>query len=425
METCSECGASVAEEDESCPSCGKAAVVNQEAQRFEVLRNKAADESGIVLGGKTAEEDASTTVPAGTWASTSDSPRRSVPDQDTRHVRRFPTGDGIERTEMRGDHTAMVQRMRTETRRSGALAIANAPDEAEPLRNNETLKEGRLVAFPSAREDSSKQAKADRSSDGPSSRRTTQNRPIWLASELLRERLPAEPYARVSRVLAVAAGVGGALFTAFFGVGENGAHLGIAGLLVAIAIAALAPLEFRMRAAAFAVLASIGLVIATTSVKAGPGADVFGLATLGTTLLAAAQLLRSIHRTSKFARAAMGLGIAVSASWLLLTGGLDAMVVQGTDWSAWFEPGVRALLLVVLALSLLGFLDDTGGSGCHVWPWLVLGWGGVRAVFGLLIEGTGSEVAILAAALFGSVAALGWMQVWATTPQLGPVSKYT
>ncbi len=371
--------------------------MDPDERRLEALRNKAADESGIVLGsGSAAEEDASKTVPAGTWASTSESPRKSFPEQDTRRIRRIPTGD----IDVRSEPT--MNRVRTGPRQSTALAIANAPEESEPLKESEVIqKEGRLVAFPTG---------------------ATPHRPAWLASELLRERLPAEPYARVSRVLAVATGGGGALFTAVFG-GGSGAHLGLAGLFLAVAIAALAPLGFRMRASVFAVLASIGLVIATTSVESGPGADVFGLVTLGTTLLAAAQLLRSIHRTSKFARAAMGLGIAVSASWLFLTGGLDAMVVQSTDWVAWCEPGARALLLVVLALSLLGFLDDTGDSGCRVWPWFVLGWCGLHAVLAILAESTGSDVAILAAAFFGSVAAFGWMQVWATTPQLGPLSK--
>lgn len=420
METCLECGASVPSGDERCPSCGgQARAAERSTQRFKVLRRTVADDETASVDAP-ADDDSNAQVPAGTWASTSESPRKTFPETDTQRIRRLPTTDPLDRGEKRPDHTARVARVGTETRRGGALAIARAPEDAEPLRDAATQKEGRLVAFPKASESTPQRIEPSAQNTPPSSANSDQ-RPAWLASELLRERMPEEPYARVSRVLALALGAGGALFAAVFGLG-TGAHLGIAGLLAAIAMSALAPFDFRMRAAAFAVLASIGLVVATSSVDAGPD-DVFGLAALGTTLLAAAQLLRAIHRTSKFARAAMGLGIAVSAVWLFLAGGLDAMVVQGDEPAAWFDPAVRALLLVVLALSLLGFLDDTGNSGCHIWPWLVLGWSGVRAFFALADESTGSDIAILAATLFGAVAALGWMQVWATTPRLGPISK--
>jgi hypothetical protein len=140
---------------------------------------------------------------------------------------------------------------------------------------------------------------------------------------------------------------------------------------------------------------------------------------MGTTLLAAAQLLRSVHRTSRFARAAMGVGIGVTAAWLALGGGLGAMVVHSMEPEAWLEPVVRASLLLVLALSVLGFLDDAGDSGCSVWPWLVLGWSALDGVVAIATGTAGSEIGAVATPLFAAIAAIGWMQVWATTPGLG------
>ena len=113
------------------------------------------------------------------------------------------------------------------------------------------------------------------------------------------------------------------------------------------------------------------------------------------------------------------LGIAVTACWLALDGGLGAMVVHGDGLEDWLGPLARASLMIVLALSLLGFLDDSGTSGNHVWPWLVLGWIALEAAVTIAMLGTDQTLATAATPVFSAVAALGWMQVWATTPGLG------
>jgi hypothetical protein len=108
----------------------------------------------------------------------------------------------------------------------------------------------------------------------------------------------------------------------------------------------------------------------------------------------------------------------VSVAWLAFGGGLHAFTVSAATLDAWLGPLVRTGLLLVLAFSLLGYLDDGGTSGTGVWPWLVLGWCALESVATAFL-GTRALLATLASPLFAAVAALGWMQVWATTPGLG------
>lgn len=441
MQTCSQCGASAAEEDGPCPSCGAArdVVRGDEPPRLSVVRSPVDPERAA--GSHDEGDDDATSVPAGTWAGATDSDTPPVPfgDADSRKMRRITadeTGGSDDRPDSRPDAMRPARRVRVDSGTRGrarGLVVAATAEETEPTPTSDTQrKQARVVAFPSAAATSGAspsgvrpgaEASASASSSGMRANVSGEiaspgGPPRWLASEILREKLPAEPYGWTSRAVAVVAGVGGALAAALLG-GESGTHLGVAALLAAIAMGAMVPVPFAMRAGAFALLGSIGLAIATMARSTGAGTEIEGLATMGITLLAAAQLLRSVHRTSKFARAAMLVGIVVTASWLALAGGLGAMVVHGTTVEAWLGPLVRALLLVVLALSTLAFLDDTGDSGCSVWPWLVLGWSALDAVVAIALGTAESDIAAAATPLFATIAALGWMQVWATTPGLG------
>ncbi|WP_236604326.1 hypothetical protein [Sandaracinus amylolyticus] len=378
-----------------------------------------------------AESDEPPPVPAGTWASTSEiesepppSPLRSTGDPDTRRIRKISreqeaSPEPEPAAAAAREASRPVRRMRGEAAARGrarGLAIATAAEEEQDRSDEPARPAARVVAFPTRAADATPVQSASASSSGMRAQSAPVGPPQWLASELLRERPAAEPMAWTSRALALVAGAGVVTAAMTLGAGET-IHLGLAGLGAAMGLAAIAPLRFAMRAGAFAVLASVGLVVATMA-RSGPD-GVEGLATMGTTLLAAAQLLRWQNRGSRFARVAMGVGIAVSASWLILDGGLDAMVVRSSDVVAWLGPAVRALMLVVLALSLLGFVDDSSDSGCRVWPWVVLGWSALDGIVSSVAGPAWSAVGAATTPLFAAVAAVGWMQVWATTPGLG------
>ncbi|AKF08161.1 hypothetical protein DB32_005310 [Sandaracinus amylolyticus] len=376
-----------------------------------------------------ADSDEPPPVPAGTWASTSEiesepppSPLRATADPDTRRIRKISREQeaGTEPEPTR-EPSRPVRRVRGEAAARGrarGLAIAAAAEEEQDRSDEPARPAARVVAFPTTARaaDATPVQSASASSSGMRAQTAPVGPPQWLASELLRERPAAEPMAWTSRGLALFAGAGVVTAAMTLAAGEA-IHLGIAGLGAAIALVAIAPLRFAMRAGAFAVLASLGLVVATMARSSPGGAE--GLAAMGTTLLAAAQLLRWQNRASRFARAAMGVGVAVSASWLILDGGLDAMVVHAGGVDAWLGPAMRALLLVVLALSLLAFIDDSSDSGCRVWPWLVLGWGALDGMVASAIGPAWNAAGAATTPLFAAVAAVGWMQVWATTPGLG------
>jgi hypothetical protein len=400
-------------------------------------------------------------VPAGTWAS--DEPEASaaaVPETGTARLRRpaadvrsfdMPSAADAKQAGVRASHGATVRATprergdRTERRprvrpdavgRSGARALAIAPEPTDELDSVESApRGGRVVAFRGApgasrRGSTAPFAPAEAREGGAALAASAAKpeleanaalapapaRPQWLASELLRERPPAEPYAWTSRGIAVGSGIAGTASAIVFG--EGGIDLAMVALFALIATFAMLPIQFLLRAGGLGVFGFGGLVYSTWLRIQGGEDDAIGFATLGAALLAAAQLLRAVRRTSRFARAAMVVGIAVAAGWLALGGGLRAMIVTDATLEGWIGPAVRAALLVVLALSLLGFLDDSGPSGCEVWPWLVLAWLCLEAA-GAAVLGRGPLVAVLATPLFAAVAAAGWMQVWAVTPGLG------
>jgi hypothetical protein len=240
--------------------------------------------------------------------------------------------------------------------------------------------------------------------------------PRWLASELLSEKPIDRPYDWTARTLSAVSGLAGAAGAVMFA--ENGLDLFIVALFAGLAVLAMLPIPFLPRAGGFAVFGLGGLVYATwLRIEAGEG-EWIGLATLGPTLLAAAQLFRAVHRGSRFAHTTMLLGIGLTASWMLLDGGLHGLVVTDLTLDGWIGPATRAALVVVLAMSLLAFLDNSGDSGCRVWPWLVLAWIACSSAGSAILE-RGPVVAVVATPLFAAVAALGWMQVWAVTPGLG------
>lgn len=360
------------------------------------------------------ESDEPPSVPAGTWASTSQSglppePNAFAHEPETRRIKR--PRDERERENDR-EPSRPVRAARVVVRgRSRGLAVAASPleeAEREPARDRP---DAQVVAFPGQRERAGPAPAKEESQAGLD----PPPPPRYLASELLRDPPLAEPYGWTARTIGASGGIAGAAASLVLGPPD----LAMAGIFAVIAGLAVLPLPFSLRSGGFAVAASIGLAIATWKRTGGAEGESIGLAIMGTTLLAAAQLLRAIQRRSKFARVAMAVGVIGTAAWLVLDGGLDAMVVRDNSIEAWLGPLVRAALTIVLSLSLLGFLDDQGTSGTRVWPWLVLGWSALEALLTIAMLGSDEAVATAATPVFSAVAALGWMQLWATTPGLG------
>jgi hypothetical protein len=449
METCRQCGATLSTTDASCPSCGAGREEDEPDNLVELRRSPqggaiaAADSAGDV-------EDEAPPVPAGTWASTSehdalrDDPADDLdPPARLRRVREDAPGPGsLERTEARALR-ARSPGVRARAQARG-LAIATEPDphEAEPAPREPELerrRDAQVVAFPGAARPGvgSTSASAPGAATAPVTGSATTSAtasssgmrahglpgsepgppPKWLASELLRENVTDEPYGRTSRAAGALVGAAGAVAVVLEVYELEVALFGL--IFGAVALVALLPMKFGLRAIGFTLLGTAGLVAAALWRTPAEGDEV-GLASIGATLLAAAQLLRAVHRTSKFARVAMGLGIVVTGLWLVLGGGLDAMIVTSEQPELWLGPLVRALLVMVLAVSVLGFLDQHGDSGCRVWAWLVLAWTALEAIVAIATGTSGSMLGPIATPLFACVAALGWMQLFATTPGLGP-----
>ena len=274
---------------------------------------------------------------------------------------------------------------------------------------------GNVVAFPGnattqkrlrvaaqGREPSGKQATAKKP-DAP-------KRPKYLASELLKQDWwPVSPLKRTLRWGALGVGVLGAI--AAVGLGGFGVNaLGIAALFVVCGAAGIAPLKPQVR----------GLVLALTG---GLGAGWVGylraiehqslsapLLVGCATVSASALFFRASHRTSKLARALVAVGLAATLAWLVLTGGVDALIVESLEWQSWVEPTSRILLGLIGLLALLSFLDPTGNGG---------GWvtGGGFLVW-LSLDALGS-MALHAWPTRAAHAAMGWADHgWLTSAAL-------
>jgi hypothetical protein len=207
--------------------------------------------------------------------------------------------------------------------------------------------------------------------------------------------------------------------------GLEGISFGIAALFALCATAGVVPLTPQLRGAALATVGAAGagwvgwqLAVAGDSLAAP-------LLVLCATLSASALYFRAAHRTSKLARVLAGLGLFATAGWLVLTGGLDSMVVESLSWQAWIEPVLHTLLGLLVALTILSFLDPTGHGGAWVagsafLVWLALDAVGTMAVMawperapaGGIDWSAGPWIALASLPLFCAVAAGGLCQVW-------------
>ncbi|MBX3269351.1 MAG: hypothetical protein KF729_03770 [Sandaracinaceae bacterium] len=202
---------------------------------------------------------------------------------------------------------------------------------------------------------------------------TEPTRPKYLATELLaRDWTPAHPLRRTKRILAVAAGAGGAIGAPVLA-GLEGEALGVAVLFALCAAAGLAPLSPSLRGLALVLIggAGAGLVL---GLAAGAGAGLLALEAGFVGWTAAALFFRAAHNRSRVARALVGAGLAGLAAWLVLTGGIDACVVGALEWQAWVGPASRIVLFVLGLLTLLTFLDPSGSGGAWVAGYAVLAW---------------------------------------------------
>ena len=243
-------------------------------------------------------------------------------------------------------------------------------------------------------------------------------RPAYLASELLREDwFPRCPLARTLRWGALGLGAAGAVGTIALG----GTALGpmvLASVLACCALAGLAPLSAPQRGVALAILGVVGTALVGWE-RIADEPDLPLLA-FGVTLASSALLFRAAHRTSRLARVLVAIGLASVAAWLVLTGGLDALVVESFAWQHLVGPGVRAVLGITVVAGVLTFLDPTGHGGAWIVGAALIGWlaldvSAAMAVAAWPLDGASGEgvwVPTLAYPFLTALGAGGLCQVW-------------
>ena len=267
---------------------------------------------------------------------------------------------------------------------------------------------------------SSRPESGARPTQSPEPRREEVVRPKFLASELLqRDWTPPAPLRRTLRWGAVIVGVLGAVGVLTLGALAPDA-LALAVLFLLCAAAGVIPLKAPVRGMALATVGAAG-AIGVGVAEQRTGTPLL----LGCTILTASALFfRASHNRSRFARTLVGVGLAATAGWLVLTGGLDAIVVASLDWQAWLRPVSRLILALTATLTLLTFLDPTSPGGAWVAGGAMLAWlvldvavGGLLASFPLRGADHIAEAgwAVRAALpLFAMIAAGGLSQVWVT-----------
>ena len=245
-------------------------------------------------------------------------------------------------------------------------------------------------------------------------------RPKYLASELLkRDWAPKAPLKSTLKWGATGLGALGAVGIILIG-GFAVEAIGLAALFALCSVAGLAPLNPDLRGAALALIGAAGLAWVGWLDAVPSHATPLLIGCI--TLTASALFFRGAHVLSKLARTLVALGLFATASWLVLTGGIDALVVQSMDWQAWLAPVTRILLALIAILAILSFLDPTAHGGAWIAGFALLGWLVLDAVAmialsavparGPIVLEPSTWIAQAALPLFAAVAAGGLMQIW-------------
>lgn len=349
----------------------------------------------------------SSVVPAGTWA---DENEAGVPDAHDHLLQPATDGD-----DPGGQVVAFPRQPGTHKRRR-----ARVPEAGDPGRSQSRLKDA------SGTQPTQAPAPAEPPAvEGADAEPEPPPRPAYLASELLRQDWwPRAPLARTLRWGAIAVGVVGAGLCLGVG-GFGGLGVGIAALFALVAAAGAAPLTPSLRGAALATVGSAGAGWVGFELASEGDALAAPLLLVCATLSASALFFRGAHRTSLLARLLVGLGLFATGGWLVLTGGLDSLVVEGLYWQAWVEPISHALLGLIAVLAVLTFLDPTGHGGAWIagaafLVWLLLDTVGAMALSAWparvpaagLDWSDGPWLARASVPLFCAVAAGGLTQVW-------------
>lgn len=281
-----------------------------------------------------------TPVPAGTWASADDEPDAARSTERALVVRREREVAQV---------VAFPRQPSTQKRKRVVLAGGDAQSSAR----DSTPAVGAPAEQPEADE---------------------LERPAYLASELLKQDwYPRTPLARSLRWGALGIGAIGALGALVFG-GVAGGGIALASVLALCAIAGGVPIAAQVRGVAIGVLGVAGTSVAGWMRMTDGHEPAAPLLVACITLSASALFFRAAHRTSRLARTLVGIGLGATACWLLVTGGLDALVVQTLAWEDWIFPVSRLLLGLVIVAALLTFLDPTGHGGAWVAGGAFLGW---------------------------------------------------
>jgi hypothetical protein len=322
--------------------------------------------------------------------------------------------------------------------------VWNTPADADesterPLRRTRREDEntGRVVAFPRQpitqkrrrsdappRGDDTGRLRTALAVDAPAVSAAEIERPKYLASELLKtDWFPKRPLVRTARFGAVAVGVLGVIAMTVLG-GAATSSLLLAGVFLACAAVGLAPVTPKLRAIALAALGVVG-VGAVAALSGAYGDDpAMPLLAVCATLTTGGLLFRAAHRTSKGARSIVAVGLVALVLWLVLTGGIEALIVEHAAWQAWVSPSVRLLLIFVVLGGMLSFLDPQGHGGAWIAGASVLGWLVVYASGSLVLAlwplrgpgaalGAPDMLAIAALPLAASIAAVGMCQALA------------
>lgn len=312
-----------------------------------------------------------------------------------------------------GEVVAFPAQQRTQRRRRAATADAATADAATA----DATTPGETTPGAEVREPSGRQL-----AEVPAPAEGEAERPRYLASELLKQDwYPRAPLSRTLRWGAVAVGGAGAAAVMALGASSTGA-LALAAILAACAVLGALPFAAPLRGAVLAVLALGGTALAGWMRLDDGQEPAAPLLVAGITLAASALFFRAAHRTARFARALVGVGLATTMAWLVLTGGLDALVVESFAWHDCVFPALRVLLGLVLVLSLLTFLDPTGHGGAWAAGGALLVWLALETTASLARTAWSGDGAVsladpasLATLAFPALAALaagGLCQLW-------------